>query len=199
MTTITGIFIYTLLHYPKVMAFGAGILAEELLLFLSFLSGHNLIDFKTVLIFGFLGAMVIDSIYYFIARSSFFKKYIENRMKSIRSIGLIKKIDKFANHNIFITLFLSKFIYGPRTIVILNFASNGMKYRKFLYNDVLAMLLWYILLPPLAWAAGHGLISSYGAVKEIEKTIGIAILFMIAIYFITEHIALRVIRVKKKK
>lgn len=196
---MTSIFIYALLHYPKILSFVSGILAEELLLFLAFLSGHHLIDFAEVFFFGLLGAICIDSLYYLIVKTKLFHKYIAKRVESLRSIGIIKRIDTVAHHNIFLALFLSKFIYGPRTLAIVNFASRGMSYRKLMTNDLGALAAWFVLMMPLAWAAGHGLISSYSSVKEIEKIIGIAIVFIVAIYFIAEHIIFRILMGKKRR
>ena len=186
-----------LIGYPKLLAFIAGFLAEEILLALSFLSGQGLISFQSLIVFGFLGALCIESIYYFIATSKFFRNKIIKKIKLNKYKKVLDKIDKLAHHNVLLTLFLSKFFYGPRTIVVMNFAYKGMPYKKLMYQDVIALLLWMCLMLPIGWAAGQGLISSYDVIREVERAVAYSILFTIFAFLLGRYIINRISKRKR--
>lgn len=197
--TLTSLFIYGLLHDPKILSFICGLIAEELLIFLAFFSGHNLISFPVVFVFGFLGDLCIDSFYFLIVKSTFFKYKLFNKLESLRNKRLISRIDQAAHHNTFLTLLISKFILGVRTLVIMNFSLKDMKYGKFIRNEIFALLIWLGIMLSIGWAVGRGLLEGYALIKEIERAIAIGLIFLIALYFLSEHIIFLFLRKKKTK
>ena len=173
-------------HYPYIASFIAGFFAEEILVFLGFLSGHHLISFWSVLFYGILGILVLDSSVFAFGRTLIFRRLLRSRnliRKKRKKIAWIKKV---THQNIFLSLLLTKFIYGPRMLIVAYYALGGMSYKKFLSKDILAVLLWSAIMMPLAWMAGRGILSSFNVVKHIETTLMVAALFVI-VFFVLER------------
>ncbi len=187
MTWIETIILF-LQGYPILSGFLAGFLAEELLVILGFLAGQDIIPFWIVFFSGLLGIFCIDSLYFLFGRIKKFHNPIAKRINSSRYSKIAGKIGKLTNNNKFFSLFLSKFIYGPRMIIIIYFAFNNMPYRKFVFYEISALLLWASLVMPLAWLAGIGVLASLDVVKRIERIFIFSIIFSIVIYIIFKSI-----------
>lgn len=107
------------------IAFAGGFLAEELLLFLAFLSVHMDIPMAEVIIFGFLGILTFDSALFLFSRSKIAEK-VKDKIGFLR--GVVKVPDfvyRFYQKHSLLTLMFSKFIFSVRIPLITYISHMG--------------------------------------------------------------------------
>lgn len=185
-------YVYTavlfLKYYPILSAFIAGLIGEELIIFLAFLSGQGIISFWIVLVYGLLAIICVDSFLFFLGRWKMLHKIAINKTRYFKYNNFMESIKKITHNNVIVSLFLTKFVYGPRMLIIIYFGYQNMKYKKFFIKDTIALFLWAAIMVPLAWVAGLGLVESFSVVKNIERVVAIAIVFIVAIYFTARYL-----------
>ena len=109
------------LFNPKILAVLAGLIAEEVVLLLMIFSGKGSIaPFQIIFLFGFLGVMAIDCVYYFIGRCKFVEKLRKIKFVSKSYERLPEFMTGLKDKNEFIFLCLTKYVYGIRILGILS-------------------------------------------------------------------------------
>ena len=167
-----------LVFNPIIVSFIAGFLAEEVLIMIGFLSGQGLIPLWTLFTFGLLGGLCIDSIHFFLGTRKCVRR-THCRIKETKYHKLIEPILKFTHNNIFLSLFITKFIYGPRVLMAMYLAIRRMKYHQFIKYDLIALISWAIIMLPLAYLAGRGILSSFSIIGELKIVISFMIIGII--------------------
>lgn len=177
---LEGVFL-AFASYPYLISFLSGFISEEILILLAVSSGTGLIPFWIVFIFGFLGLILIDSVYFFVGKTrlidklkeiDFLRRKLENHKK------FFKKVDRSSGR----ALFVSKFVLGTRFLTILFLSSEGIGYGRFIVRDIIGAFAWVSVFLPLGWLAGKGLVSLLGIVKNIELFL-VGPLVVILFYF----------------
>jgi len=64
-----------------------------------------------------------------------------------------------------------------------------MAWSKFLIYNTLSLIIWSILMVPLAWLAGRGFSTLLHVATRLEKIVALAILFVLIIIFIERGIS----------
>ena len=172
-----------LINHNYILSFAAGLITEELVLFLAILSGKGGIPFWAVFFFGLLGALCIDTLYFIIARTKFitYLRKIKFVSKSFRKMP--KFVRNFGDKNNLGNLIISKFIYGTRMISIMAISIKGIKFGKFFAYDLIALIIWGVILLPLGWLAGRGITLFLHVAKNLEKLFLITLLIIIIYHF----------------
>ncbi len=191
--------IHTLHHYPHVLAFVAGFLAEEILLLVGFLAGQHVVPFWTTVFWGFLGILCVDSLTYLVGKSRFFKNYVVKKVTSSKYKSVANALGDLTHHNLFLSLFFTKFIYGPRMLAIMYLSFKKMNYKKFMIYDATTVALWLLLMMPLAWLAGQGILASFSIVKQVEKGILLIALLYVGILLLERLFISKLLKRAKKK
>jgi len=175
--------------YTPPIAFFAGFLSEDVLLFLSILSGSEHLPLIIVFVFGFLGAITHDSILIFLGRTKAAHSIKKRVDLSKRDYGMMEKIaDKIRNNSLFLTLFISKFIYGVRTIVLLYSSNKDKKFIHFFSLNALAVLLYCLIMVPLGYLAGKGFSQFLGYMKGLERFLLVFVVTLLIFYILKDHI-----------
>src|SRR3989344_6679188 len=177
-----------LINHHYILSFATGLITEELVLFLAILSGKGGIPFWAVFFFGLLGALCIDIVYFVIARTKFITYLRKIRFVSKSFRKMPKFVKNFGDKNKLGNLIISKFIYGTRMISIMAISIKGIKFRKFFAYDLIALIIWGVILLPLGWLAGRGITLFLHVAKNLEKFFLITLLIMIAYHFLIKNL-----------
>jgi membrane protein DedA with SNARE-associated domain len=174
-------------HY-FIIAFAGGLLGEEVLLFLAFLSVHMKLSIWVVLPFGFLGILAFDSIWFALNRTRF-AGWIKEKIPWLSGGVIVERIiDRFGGKYRITTMILSKFIFSVRIPLIMYLSNTKMKYKSFIIRDILAVGVWAVIMIPLVMLAGRGFVGGMQAAENLGRIIGIAILFIAVLYLINRVI-----------
>ncbi len=177
--------------------FLAGLYNEEAMLFMVFLSGAGSVALWKAVLFGFIGNMIHDSLLFALGRSRFIH-WTKNTFKlSERMEGVVKVIESMRKKTDFIPLFISKFIYGSRTALIIYVSHTRTPYFKFLVENTLASLAWATILVPIAYLAGKGFTKILSVATVVEKMLGAFILIVLMGYLSTKIFKSFVLKSKK--
>ncbi len=167
------------LTHSILISFVAGILSEDLLLLLAIASGGSRIDFFTICVFGFLGALFHDAIIFIFAQLSFCKRWIARLEEKEAHKPLVRFIERLGRGDYLIPLCISKFIYGTRLALVLHIGHKEHRFWRFFFVNTFFVFLWFLIMMPIGWLAGRGFVHLLGVVRDVEKIIGILILFII--------------------
>ncbi len=160
----------------------AGFLSEEVLLFFIILSGVGVTNLWIVALFGFIGIIVHDSVFYFFACSNIIKKLNTKIKFSENNKGIVLFIEKLGNGGYFKPLLLSKFIYGTRVPLIFYAAHREKNFGKFILYNILTVLCWFLIMAPIGWLAGQGFSKLLRVVRGIEKVLAVILILAIIVY-----------------
>jgi membrane protein DedA with SNARE-associated domain len=170
-------------------SFLAGLVAEEVVLFLAILAGKGSIPIMLVFLGGVLGSIVIDQIYYFLGRSRAVV-WLEKRHSISKKAGFLPSfVKKFGERNLALEIFLTKFIYGIRSAAIIFLGAKKVPYRTFFISNVLAILGWAFIMIPAAYLSGRGIVLFLKVAKGLEKFFLIGLL-LIVVYFLLVKVLL---------
>jgi len=176
-------FIY--LNSPLIIFFSVIFLGEEGVFVMSILAGKGLIPITYLIIFGFLGLITADCIWFFIGRFECIKSTGCKMFKSKSYCKLYNLDLKIKSKSEFLSLFLSKFIYGIRLIKLLSMGCSKIKFRDFIIINIMSVLLWMTIMVPLGLLAGYGISFIFTTVNFFEKILMI-IFFIILIVIVLE-------------
>ncbi|MDP2926191.1 MAG: VTT domain-containing protein [Nanoarchaeota archaeon] len=183
--------------HPYMISFISGVISEELVVFLAILSGRDLLPFWIVLIFGTLGALFLNSLWFLLGKSRFGKKidhYFLKKLKKHKSH--IQKLYSINRKRNLFYLIGTKFIYGTRNVAAFYYGMKGMGYKKFIVYDSIAMIIWALIMLPAGWLAGNGFNRLLKLTRGVEKFLAV-ILFSAIVIYIIQHI-IRKILVRNK-
>lgn len=183
--------------HPFSISFISGFLSEELVIFLAILSGRGIISPWLVLIFGFLGAFIGNTIMFFLGKSKFGNKiyswFIRHKHHGKAESELLHINKK--RHILYLTA--SKFVFGTRAASAVYYGIKGMKIRNFLFYNSIATAIWAIVFVTVGYFAGEGFTYLLKFTRGFERFMGLIFLTLILIYLIY-HIISKII-VKESK
>jgi membrane protein DedA with SNARE-associated domain len=180
---LLALIIWLLEKNPIASSFVAGFLSEDILLFLSVLSGADLISPLCIILFGFLGASLHDALCYSISRSSLVDYLKKKLISKERRNEISSFIRKYGGDGLFFPLVVSKFIYGARVATILYVGNRERKFRRFLIFNTISLLVWFTIMVPLAWLAGRGFIEIFQLATKIEKFLLVLVVSLFLLHF----------------
>jgi membrane protein DedA with SNARE-associated domain len=173
----------------------AGFLGEEVVLFLAFLASQSMMHIRIIYILGPLGILTMDIVYFSLGKTGILRKLKEKISFLGRYTKMPARVVGFSEKHPLLTLTMTKFVYSMRIPMMIYHSARGMKYRKFIFFDFIALEVWAAVMIPLAWLAGRGLSRGLDIVKDFSKIVGIALIFIIVLYLInlaiTHYIAKR--------
>jgi len=170
-------------HVP-LLAFVAGLLLGDVLIFLAMLSGVGKIHFGVILVFGLMGDITHDLLLYFFSNSKlayFIKKKIKLSKKKNVIVQFIEKIN--IRKSYFVPLVISKFFYGIRDAVILYVSHGERDIKRYLLTISMAGFIWILTITGAGWLAGRGFSGLLSFFKGFEKIVLVlvigAIIFLV--------------------
>jgi membrane protein DedA with SNARE-associated domain len=168
---------------PFIISLISSFISEELIIILSIVSGKSAFFPLSIFLGAIIGAFLADIMYFYIGRHKvitwlknhrLFKKSTENLPKFIKSIG---------KRNLFLELFITKFIYGTRIPAVISISHNNISKKRFFLIDLLAIISWALIVVSFGWLSGRGITLFLDLFKGIERFLFITILTFL-IYFI---------------
>ncbi|GEM_PF-6153151 len=103
-------------------------------------------------------------------------------------------INSISRKKMFLILLASKFIYGSRLITIFYISKKEKSLKKLILYNTLAIIVWILIIAPLIWVIGKSVFVSFDVLRDFRKTIGLAVLFAIAIYVLNRVVISKTIR-----
>jgi membrane protein DedA with SNARE-associated domain len=174
--------------YTPLLALIAGLMMGDLLLLLGFMAGTGKANFFFIIIFGFVGGLIHDIAFYFIANSRLIH-FIKKKFKFLRKKnGVAQIIEKMGSGHYFLPILIAKFVYGVRDAVIMYVAHNNKNFKKYLLAVSSADLIWLVTITSVGWLAGRGYTSIAHLFKGFEKWIFIILVVFIITYSINKFI-----------
>lgn len=178
-------FVHNVLPYSHFLIFLVSLVAaEEGAIFLAIISGNGLIRFWEVLVFGLLGLLLQDVLWFYFARGSIFRWI---RIK-LRKSGIYKRASAFVrkvrHKNSIVYLTYSKFFKGARLISVTQVARESKGLLEFLAKDFIALLIWAVIMLPLGWFAGRGFAMALHVFRNIDGIIVTALLILLVFYLL---------------
>lgn len=185
--------------YKYLVSFlGALIIGEEAVFLLSILSGRGLFPLGILIVFGFLGLIISDCIWFLLGKTKFVK-YLRSRGRKTKSYQQMHFVNKtLRKRSEFLALFVSKFLFGIRSMKIMSVSAEGMRFKKFIKINTLCIIIWMPIMITLGWLAGQGvsrieyLVNGFGEVVEV---IFVFIILMILVELLASRVVKRIVRV----
>src|SRR3989338_11494329 len=180
-----GVIILLLVQYSYwIVSLAALLGGEELLIFFSILSGHGLLSIWAVAVIGFLGILISDIFWFFIARTKTFER-LKNKSKRYalykHATNIIKK---FSHENDFLYLLFTKFLYGLRIISVLRVSRRKKSFWMFLLLDALAILILSAIMLFRSWFIGNTFFTAINIFEDLHKIALLAISVIVALYVV---------------
>ncbi|MEK6934169.1 MAG: hypothetical protein AABW75_04825 [Nanoarchaeota archaeon] len=196
---IQEVIISSLQAYIPILAFLSGLILGDALILLAMLSGAGKVSFWTIFIFGLIGELTHDIVFYFISNSKL-AFYIKKKLKlSKKRSKIAEYIEKFGGgKSYFLPLVIAKFIYGVRDAVVIYVSHNEKKFKRYLITVIPAGLIWVTTITSAGWLAGKGFVEVLYVLKGVEKGLVILLFGLIALYLINRFIILTIWRYVKK-
>ena len=167
-----------LVTHPLLISLLAGILSEEYVFVLFLLAGAGELSLWQIVPFSILGILAHDFFFFILGRSSYSDNlffYFKKRARKLQEWNVFQ-------HQSFLALFLTKFVYGSRIIYILLLSRQRISRQRFFWFNLLAVVCWFAVMTPLGFFAGQGFVKLIGVAHLIEK-IAVCIGVSVVVYF----------------
>ncbi|WP_297890292.1 DedA family protein [Sulfurihydrogenibium sp.] len=153
---------------------GTFIEGELFLLVAGFFIRHEFLQPLPTFIFSILGALTHELIYFFLGRWKgrhilLGNKYTKRRYKKAKK--LVEKYGIFS-------LFIIRFIYGMRVVPMMLMGATGFNLYKFLFFNILSLIIWATIFLSLGYFLGHIAITLFGDLKHYYLIFGLTVVFV---------------------
>lgn len=168
---------------------------DDVIYFLSILSGKGFIPLWIALVFSILGSGFCDTFWAFIARYTTFRRL--KKIKFLRKyfIRIKPNYKSFSNKKLFMIFVFSKFFIGTRLMAIFYTVNKERNFKRVLFYNVFAVVLWIIVMSPIMFFIGKFTLASFDTVTHTKKIFSYAILIIIFLNLIR----IAVMRTKRYK
>ncbi|MEK6889259.1 MAG: hypothetical protein AABW80_04095 [Nanoarchaeota archaeon] len=177
----------SLIAQPVLISIIAGVFGEDYVLFLMILSGTGIISFWKVVIFGYIGVVLHDTVVYLAGRSEMFGKLFAKREEKAKKKKKNKWLMRLGQGGYILPMALSKFIFGTRVFATLYASQKEKNFMRYFMINLGLVLLWFVVMAPVGWYAGRGFTIILTIVQGIEK-IFVIFVALVLIYFIINFI-----------
>jgi membrane protein DedA with SNARE-associated domain len=173
------IFHYPYLEYILILL-GTAFGGELILLALGFLVAQNIISIYPLVVFGFLGTLFSDTLWFLLGRTSIIKRMVAHRYADTTILAINKAVDRVSGGNHLIAFIIAKFLVGTRILLMMYVGTKTIKFKDFIRNDMVAIFCWLIVVIPIGLLSGFG----FTYLAEILENIYAAIGFILLIIFL---------------
>ena len=155
----------------------------------AFLFINNIRTFFIITIFCYIGLVVNDSIWFFIARTNIFKKFRQWKKISKHYENMENKIDKLSHGRDILAISLAKLMIGTRVLLILYTGKKDIMFRNYLFYASIANSWLCIVFVLIGIIAASGFSSIIRIFKNIEIAITFLIVFFMIFYILQKWIS----------
>lgn len=177
-----------LLHYlliwrplGYVLVFISMIIEGDISLFTTaFLTRLGYFDFFDIIFFILAGAIVGDSLWYWLGR-----RLSNSSLWLIRyAAKVVSPFDRSIQERNFRTLLISKLTYGIHHLTLIRTGMLRVPYKDFLRNDFLAILIWVAVIGGVGYLFG----ASYLLIRRYLKFVEVGLLLIIVIFVLFDKL-----------
>ena len=164
-------------HQYSVPFLGSFFGGEETIIALTILSYHGLVPLFAIFLFSLLGTVASDTLWFFVGKTLLFDKMISHKYfrKGYDRIAWV--IDSIFRGNHFVSLLVTKFLYGTRIITIMYISREKIPFKIFFVYNVLTTLVWLPVVMAIGWFAGKG-ISAVAVSKNMQAVVVFMVIFI---------------------
>ena len=177
-------------HQILIIFFGSFFFGDTVIISLALLSAKGIISIPFILIFGFLGTITSDTIWFYTGKYFLNRPYLKKKTK--KHDRLLSSINNLTGKKPFLFLLLAKFMYGTRIFFIIYLSARKIKFLTFLVFDMLGTAIWLITLTTIGWLAGKGASNLLPFLKEGEYILTMIIVLAIIIKFTTRWVTKKI-------
>jgi|SRR3989338_5753150 len=175
-------------EYSIILALIAGLMMGDLMILLGIMAGAGKANFFLILLFGYIGGVLHDVLFYFLSNSRLMHRIKKRYRLPAKKNKIAHFIEKLGKGHYFWPILLAKFVYGVRDAVVLYVAHNHKSFKKYLLVVSLAEIIWISIITSIGWLAGRGFTSLLKLFKGLEKWLLIILIGVILIYLINKFI-----------
>ena len=174
------------------------IFGDPIFIILMVLAVNLKISFLPIFAVSYIGALLGDIFWFFTARKLF------KRIEKYRIFGkpyrhLLMAVNKVAHRNDFVTLFVSKFLYGTRIISVIYLSEKKLSFLRFAAYALIANLAWLFFIGAIGYLVGIGFSFVANVVKNIQLAITLLIIFFVIFVIVRKKINEKFEEVESKK
>lgn len=162
------------------------IFGEEIILILSFLSANGYFPLWIVIIFCFVGRFASDSFFFLMGKLKF-EKFLSKYQKHLLYEGVDKIFSRLNRKSILFTLIYTKLLFGIRGAMMFYMGHKRTSLKKTLISDMIAIIVWIIILIPVGWFAGK----SFQMILSNFESFRLALVFLFGIILLLVLINIR--------
>lgn len=154
---------------------GSLIGGEETIILITILSVTTHIPpLWTVVLFSFLGTYLKDNCIFLLG--SRLINHLEKRKGIQTKMEVIARfLRRVTRDNLFLTLLISKFLYGTRILAILHLSKQRMTQSQFLFYNAAVTGLWIIVVCTLGALAGYGVLDLMGLFGNLSSVVSVLV------------------------
>lgn len=153
---------------------------------LAFLSQQGIVNLYYVIIFGFIGAVVSDFLWYFLTKTKLIDMFKEWKYIKQHYSYLEKRVEKSSHGKDFLILLTAKFVAGTRAVTIIYLSLKKINLLKFSVLSIVSNLIWVSFLIAVGVLAGRGF-ATLVIFQNIQLAL-ISVVGVIAIWYVIEKI-----------
>lgn len=158
------------------------ITGETAIITLALVSSTGMLPLWYMLVFSTIGMFLSDFIPFMIGRHEWFVNFLWEKKVEHRGKSIEKVLHKYVNHNLFLILMITKFIYGASIPALLYLGSKKTSLTKFSMANFLVEIIFVPLVVLLGWYAGKGF--THAANLFADMRIAVFILILLVVLFV---------------
>lgn len=149
-------------------------------------------------IFFQVGNLIMDSIIFFLSITKAFEFFVRKEFASKSYKQFVYIMNKYGHKNPFVTMFITKFIYGTRIITLVYMAREKLKFGKFIVYNLLVTFVWMSVITALGLMIGASVSASISMFKRVEIGVILFLFFSFLIYVVNMRIKKWLLKKQKK-
>lgn len=174
---------YPTLQY-LVVFIGAAFGGELAMFTLGFLAAQGFFSIYLLFYVSFLGTMSSDILYFWLGRTKLADRLFSHEYTNTTINMITEAVRKVSKGSHFIALLLANFMIASRIILIIYVSKTDLKFKKFLYYESIALVLWLLVLISIGFFAGRGFTYLSNILQNIYTGIGFLLLIVLIMIFI---------------
>jgi membrane protein DedA with SNARE-associated domain len=150
---------------------GTFIEGELFLLVAGFFIKHGFLQPIPTFVFSILGALTHELIYFFLGRWKGRHILLGNKYTKKRYRKAKRLVEKYGIYS----LFIIRFLYGMRVVPMMLMGATGFNIYKFLFFNVLSLIIWASIFLTLGYILGHTAYMILGDLKHYYFIFGLSV------------------------
>lgn len=157
---------------------------EQALIVLSILSGQGLMSFWVLYVFFTIGILLSNMGFYFLGTLGWVDSLGKYKLFRKLAKPVSSLLKKTMEKSYFMTLLLSKLMYGTRTVTLMYFGRTRVPFLKFnLYNLIISPSILFVY-AGAGWLTGRGIVNLVDGLNNVRIWISVLVVAIIVLILI---------------